>query len=132
MSGTEPSGSFFFLPAAASSIFLLGFSSTAPSVTLGCTLSVVIRGGVTVSGLRGPLRPLGGVAYVSPPSRPGATLWSIAAGPLVNVALVPVFFGLFAVARETGAFDRSEDLFQFMRAIIFMNLRLLGAGLDQI
>ena len=36
------------------------------------------------------LWPLGGVAYVDPPPRPGATLWSIAAGPLVNVALVPV------------------------------------------
>ena len=34
------------------------------------------------------LWPLGGVAYVTPPPRPGATLWSIAAGPLVNVALV--------------------------------------------
>src|SRR6266566_4903683 len=36
------------------------------------------------------LWPLGGVAYVNPPSRPGATLWSIAAGPLVNVAVVPI------------------------------------------
>ena len=36
------------------------------------------------------LWPLGGVAYVAPPPRPGATLWSIAAGPLVNVALAPV------------------------------------------
>src|SRR5262245_54881693 len=40
------------------------------------------------------LWPLGGVAYVSPPPRPGATLWSIAAGPLVNVVLVPVLSGL--------------------------------------
>ena len=31
------------------------------------------------------LWPFGGVAYVSPPPRPGPTLWSIAAGPLVNV-----------------------------------------------
>ena len=30
------------------------------------------------------LWPLGGVAYVSPPQRPGATLWSIVAGPLVK------------------------------------------------
>jgi Zn-dependent protease len=30
------------------------------------------------------LWPMGGVAYVNPPPRPGATLWSIAAGPLVN------------------------------------------------
>src|SRR5215831_12142613 len=34
------------------------------------------------------LWPLGGVAYVNPPPRPGALLWSIVAGPLVN-------FGLF-------------------------------------
>ena len=38
------------------------------------------------------LWPLGGVAFVSPPQRPGAILWAIAAGPLVNVALIPVFF----------------------------------------
>src|SRR6201987_1870989 len=41
------------------------------------------------------LWPLGGVAYVDPPQRPGATLWSIAAGPLVNVALLPLFGGVF-------------------------------------
>jgi Zn-dependent protease len=45
------------------------------------------------------LWPLGGVAYVNPPPRPGATLWSIAAGPLVNVALLPVFWVL---SRLTG------------------------------
>lgn len=38
------------------------------------------------------LFPLGGVAYVNPPPRPGAVLWSVAAGPLVNVALIPVFW----------------------------------------
>ena len=39
------------------------------------------------------LWPLGGVAYVSPPPRPGAVLWAIAAGPLVNVALLaPLWF----------------------------------------
>lgn len=37
------------------------------------------------------LFPLGGVAYVQPPHRPGAVLWSVVAGPLVNVILVPVF-----------------------------------------
>ena len=31
------------------------------------------------------LWPLGGVAFVDPPQRPGATLWSIAAGAFVNV-----------------------------------------------
>lgn len=36
------------------------------------------------------LWPLGGVAFVQPPARPGALLWSIIAGPLVNFVLVPV------------------------------------------
>lgn len=36
------------------------------------------------------LWPLGGVAYVRPPQRPGAVLWSIAAGPMVNVVLFTV------------------------------------------
>jgi Zn-dependent protease len=40
------------------------------------------------------LWPFGGVAFVDPPPRPGATLWSIAAGPLVNVALIPLLFRL--------------------------------------
>src|SRR6266436_5924548 len=48
------------------------------------------------------LWPLGGVAYVSPPPRPGATLWSIAAGPLVNVALLPVFLTLFYLSESLG------------------------------
>ena len=38
------------------------------------------------------LWPLGGVAYVSPPPRPGAVLWSITAGPLVNLILLPIFY----------------------------------------
>ena len=33
------------------------------------------------------LWPLGGVAHVRPPQRPGALLWSIVAGPLVNLVL---------------------------------------------
>src|SRR5580700_6085242 len=48
------------------------------------------------------LWPLGGVAYVDPPPRPGATLWSIAAGPLVNVALFPILGGLLTLAARSG------------------------------
>src|SRR5947199_6683370 len=36
------------------------------------------------------LWPLGGVAHVDPPPRPGATLWSLAAGPLVDLVLLPI------------------------------------------
>src|ERR1700753_1788980 len=48
------------------------------------------------------LWPLGGVAFVQPPPRPGATLWSIAAGPLVNVVLVPITLAAWAIARAYG------------------------------
>ncbi|HZF02351.1 MAG TPA: M50 family metallopeptidase, partial [Methylomirabilota bacterium] len=48
------------------------------------------------------LWPLGGVAYVSPPQRPGAQLWSIAAGPLVNVILFPLFFILMSLGKSAG------------------------------
>ena len=71
------------------------------------------------------LWPLGGVAYVAPPPRPGATLWSIAAGPLVNVVLLPVFLGLLYVCRATGAVAGNPDLAHFLRAIIVMDVSLL-------
>ena len=48
------------------------------------------------------LWPLGGVAYVNPPQRPGATLWSIAAGPLVNVAILPIFVAGVVMSRSLG------------------------------
>ncbi len=41
------------------------------------------------------LWPLGGFAIVSPPWRPGAMLWSVAAGPLVNVFLIPITLGIW-------------------------------------
>src|SRR5881396_3725125 len=50
------------------------------------------------------LWPLGGVAYVSPPPRPGATLWSIAAGPLVNVVLFPLLTVLGMLSQCFGLF----------------------------
>jgi Zn-dependent protease len=46
------------------------------------------------------LWPLGGVAFVNPPSRPGATLWSIAAGPLVNLVLAPLLLLLDMLTRS--------------------------------
>jgi Zn-dependent protease len=48
------------------------------------------------------LWPLGGTAYVDPPPRPGATLWSIAAGPLVNLVLLPVLFAVSMWGRSAG------------------------------
>src|ERR1051325_11089076 len=71
------------------------------------------------------LWPLGGVAYVAPPPRPGATLWSIAAGPLVNVALFPVFTLGFFMARQAGLGETLPNVYIFVRSLFFINFALL-------
>jgi Zn-dependent protease len=75
------------------------------------------------------LWPLGGVAYVDPPPRPGATLWSIAAGPLVNVALIPVLFALSMVAQPSGASQTMPDAYRLIGNMLWMNLALLKFNL---
>jgi Zn-dependent protease len=69
------------------------------------------------------LWPLGGIAFVSPPPRPGAWLWSIAAGPLVNVLLVPLTVGAWLFARTLP--DMSHDVYLFVEAVMVLNLFLL-------
>jgi Zn-dependent protease/DNA-directed RNA polymerase subunit RPC12/RpoP len=71
------------------------------------------------------LWPLGGVAYVDPPQRPGATLWSIAAGPLVNVVFVPILFVVVTFGRSSGWLQTMPDLFRLLRSIFYINLGLL-------
>ncbi|MDB6169920.1 MAG: hypothetical protein JWM88_2784 [Verrucomicrobia bacterium] len=71
------------------------------------------------------LWPLGGVAYVDPPARPGATLWSIAAGPLVNVILLPVLFGIVYFGGNAGWRADHADLFIFLRTVAIINLTIL-------
>jgi Zn-dependent protease len=71
------------------------------------------------------LWPLGGVAYVDPPQRPGATLWSIAAGPLVNVALLPVFYAALMASRSLGWALSMPDAFMLLRWVYRINLGLL-------
>jgi Zn-dependent protease len=71
------------------------------------------------------LWPLGGVAYVNPPQRPGATLWSIAAGPLVNVALLPVLFGAYLFARSNGWVHSMPDVYIFVRSVFTVDIVLL-------
>jgi Zn-dependent protease len=71
------------------------------------------------------LWPLGGLAYVSPPQRAGPTLWSSAAGPLVNVALVPILLGVGFLSRSLGWGATFPDLAALLRAVAFMNLALL-------
>ena len=71
------------------------------------------------------LWPFGGVAYVNPPQRPGATLWSIAAGPLVNVVLFPILLVLVVVARNQGWPQSHHDLYVLLRSILWIDAGLL-------
>jgi Zn-dependent protease len=68
------------------------------------------------------LWPLGGVAYVQPPQRPGAVLWSIVAGPLVNVVLAVFFF--FAVPASEQIFQ-TPDARHWVQNVAQINLYLL-------
>ena len=68
---------------------------------------------------------LGGVAYVNPPQRPGAQLWSIAAGPLVNVVLIPMFSVLVSVSTHLQWYDSHPDLFHYLQNLWWMNVGLL-------
>src|SRR6266550_3752231 len=70
------------------------------------------------------LWPLGGVAYVNPPARPGATLWSIAAGPLVNVVLAPILFGLLLFAKSAGWAYTLPDAYRLIRAVLSIDIGL--------
>jgi Zn-dependent protease len=71
------------------------------------------------------LWPLGGVADVDPPPRPGAVLWSIAAGPLVNVALVPLLTIGRLVAISWGWPSSAPDVYRLLSAVWIINLALL-------
>ncbi len=71
------------------------------------------------------LWPLGGVAFVNPPQRAGAYLWSIAAGPLVNVVLLLVFQVLDAISRSLGWEWSSPDLARLIANVWWINTGLL-------
>src|SRR5713101_1751808 len=71
------------------------------------------------------LWPLGGVAYVNPPPRPSATLWSIVAGPLVNLALLVIVSLLGILNRSLGWAETMPNAHAFLRALWFINLGLL-------
>jgi len=71
------------------------------------------------------LWPLGGVAYVSPPQRPGAQLWSIAAGPLVNVVLFPLLMVLWLFLKSAGWEETNHDVYYFVFMLFLINTTLL-------
>lgn len=75
------------------------------------------------------LWPLGGVAYVTPPQRPGAMLWSIVAGPLVNVILLGLSLGLLFLFGAVGWGDSMPNLFDYIGIVVFINWILLKFNL---
>lgn len=71
------------------------------------------------------LWPFGGVAYVQAPPRPGAQLWSIVAGPLVNVVLIPVFLVLPTILVATGLAPDSDNFWKWLYTLSLVNIVLL-------
>ena len=71
------------------------------------------------------LWPLGGVAYLEPPPRPAATLWSIAAGPLVNLVLLCAAYGLTIWAWHHGWRHAAPNAYKLLWALYIMNFGLL-------
>jgi len=75
------------------------------------------------------LWPLGGVAFVNPPMRPGAMLWSIAAGPLVNVALLlplGALGGRYVLAELLRQPYPHSDLATFLASVLWIDVVLLA------
>ncbi|MGA8740893.1 MAG: site-2 protease family protein [Terracidiphilus sp.] len=71
------------------------------------------------------LWPLGGVAYVNPPQRPGATLWSIAAGPLVNVVLALPLAVAWKAAQASNLQDSMPNAYHLIVAVLITDIVLL-------
>jgi Zn-dependent protease len=71
------------------------------------------------------LWPLGGVALVAPPPRPGAVLWSLVAGPLVNVLLLPPTIGLVVLSHMAGWDQAMPDVGRFLDMLAIINGGLL-------
>lgn len=71
------------------------------------------------------LWPLGGMAFVNPPPRPGAVLWSIAAGPLVNVLLIPVLLVPWMFPVGTLDMENINGFSGFLFSLLVINVMLL-------
>jgi uncharacterized protein (TIGR03067 family) len=71
------------------------------------------------------LWPLGGIAFVDPPPRPGALLWSIAAGPLVNVVLLAPTVGFWIACHAAGWQHTAPDVYRFAAGLAWINGYLL-------
>jgi Zn-dependent protease len=71
------------------------------------------------------LWPLGGIAFVSPPPRAGAMLWTIAAGPMVNLLLFPILAFIEHTAQRAGWATTNRDVYQVLHLLLLINGSLL-------
>ncbi|MGH8094049.1 MAG: M50 family metallopeptidase [Chthoniobacterales bacterium] len=71
------------------------------------------------------LWPLGGIAFVNPPQRAGAMLWSIAAGPLVNLFLLPILTFVLSTAGRAGWTITNHNAYLILIWLWRINLFLL-------
>ena len=71
------------------------------------------------------LWPLGGIAFVRPPQRAGAMLWSIAAGPLVNLLLAPILTFAMHSAIRAGWPETNHDAYLVLVWLRWINFGLL-------
>jgi len=71
------------------------------------------------------LWPLGGIAFVRPPQRAGAMLWSIAAGPLVNLLLLPILSFAAHIAFSAGMSYSNPDAYKLLGKLWWINVGLL-------
>jgi Zn-dependent protease len=71
------------------------------------------------------LWPLGGLALVSAPARPGANLWTIVAGPLVNVFIAPLLFGLALATAPSAEGEAATDIARLFDTLAWFNVVML-------
>lgn len=71
------------------------------------------------------LWPLGGLAFVAPPPRPGATLWTVVAGPLVNLVLAPALILLAFLTAPVAEGEADTDLNMLFNVLAWFNLVML-------
>jgi Zn-dependent protease len=71
------------------------------------------------------LWPLGGLALAHSPPRPGALLWTVAAGPLVNVALIPITVGLWMLGRMAGWETTAPNVDNLLMVLAVFNVIIL-------
>lgn len=71
------------------------------------------------------LWPLGGIAFVRPPLRPGAMLWSLVGGPLVNVATSVSLFVVLMAAIAFGWKSTLPSLYTLVLSLTAYSVVLL-------